>query len=52
MRRRYASATAAANDATTASDGEYPAESSEVGDAPPRSEVNGRITTSGNTSPN
>jgi hypothetical protein len=52
MRRRYASATAAANDATTASDGEYPAESGEAGDAPPRSEVNGRITTSGNTSPN
>jgi hypothetical protein len=52
MRRRYASATAAANDATVSSAGEHPAEGSDAADAAPLSEVNGRVTTSGNASDN
>jgi hypothetical protein len=44
MRRRYASATAAANDATESPEGDQVAE---TGEAAPRSEVNGRVTTPG-----
>ena len=47
MRRRYASATAAANDATESSEGERQAEGTDS-DAAMRSEVNGRVTTPGN----
>ena len=48
MRRRYASATAAANDETESSESERPAEDSDFAtDAAMRSEVNGRVTTPG-----
>ena len=47
MRRRYASATAAANDATESSEGERQADGTDS-DAAMRSEVNGRVTTPGN----
>jgi hypothetical protein len=49
VRRRYASATAAANDATESFEGDRPAEGSDsAADAAMRSEVNGRVTTPGN----
>ncbi len=49
MRRRYASATAAANDATDSYEGDRPAEDADpAADSGTRSEVNGRVTTPGN----